>query len=320
MKYDFRILLLLCLLFSSCKKDRIKPTDTQQLTTHTEDDLNHILFLNDTLGFIAGGEKYFSSVLLRTTDGGLSWQPFTFTGDDSKAVYGLATNGRNVYGVGYSGKIYVYNDTSTDWRRIQSPNLEWLQQIVFADADNGFIVSGEGYRAGRLYRMDPAAHLTLIDTFEFQLEDILFANGQTGYTCGYGAVLKTANGGNSWALQDIHGDFFRSIACVGPDQVWVVGYNGTIVHTADGGGHWEKQRNGDNPLLKKYRLRAVCFKDSQTGYAAGDKGLLLKTTDGGKHWSEFERFTENDIKCMALRPDGSLWLAGAGGILFHIKD
>ncbi|WP_118952690.1 WD40/YVTN/BNR-like repeat-containing protein [Taibaiella helva] len=321
MKPDYRLFfLLLCLIFCACKKDLLVPSGTQQLTTNTEDDLNHILFINDTLGFIAGGEKYFSSVLLRTTDGGNSWQPFTFTGPDSKAVYGLATNGKDIYGVGYDGKIYRCSKEGNDWQLIQSPAWEWFQRIAFNGPDQGFIVSGEGYRAGRIFKIDTAANLSLVDTFAFQLSDIRFAGSQTGYACGYGAVLKTTDGGSSWQLQDIRGDFFRELACIDPDQVWAVGYNGTIIHTADGGRSWKKQRNGDNPLLKKYRLRSVCFRDSHTGYAAGDNGLLLKTKDGGEHWSEFERFTDKDIKCMTLGPDGSLWLAGGGGILFHIRD
>lgn len=318
----YRLFLLFCLVLasSSCRKDLLSPAATQQLDAHTQDDLNRIIFVNDTLGFAAGGDKYFSSVLLRTTDGGLSWQPYTFTGSDSKAVYGLAYNGTGAYGVGYDGKIYHYNDAAGDWQRFQSPAWEWLQQIAFATPDKAFIVTGEGYRAGKLFRMDPAFNFSLVDTFEFQLADIQFPDNRTGYVSGYGAVLKTADGGDSWQLQHVKGDFFRAISCVGPDLVWIVGYNGTIIHTADGGQHWDKQRNGDNPLLKKYRLRAVYFKDSRTGYAAGDKGLVLKTTDGGAHWSEFERFTDNDIKCMTMHPDGSLWFGGANGTLFRMQE
>lgn len=313
---------LSCLLFFSCKKDVLEPRLVQQITVPAKDDLNRILFVNDTLGYIVGGDKYYTTDLLMTTDGGTTWDRFDGGWEGNKAVYGLAVNGAGICAVGYEGKLYFKNDSGPGgWQRVQTPLWEvWMQSVAFPEPDKGFIVTGEGYRAGRIYRTDHNGNISLADTFEYQLSDIQFVNAQTGYICGYGAVMKTIDGGATWQLQNIQGDFFKSISCVSTEEVWVVGYNGTIIHTADGGAHWERQRNGDNPLLKKYRLRSVVFRDGNTGYAAGDKGLLLKTKDGGEHWVEIQHFTDKDLKCVTLHPDGSLWLAGAKGTLFHIRE
>lgn len=308
------------MLFCSCKKDVLEPQETQQINVPATHDLNSILFVNDTLGFIAGGEKYTSTELLTTTDGGKTWNRFVLEKSDSKGVYGLAYNGRNIFAVGYDGKIYKPNENQDGWNVMQTPNWEWYQDIAFSEPNRGFIISGEGYRAGRLYHTDSLGTMSLIDTFDFQLVDVQFATPQIGYIAGYGAALKTVDGGDSWQLLDVRGDFFRSVSCVDQNNIWMAGYNGTIVHTADGGTTWDKQRNGDNPLLKKYRFRAVVFKDLHTGYAAGDKGLLVKTTDGGAHWSEFKSFTDKDLKCMTLHPDGSIWVAGTDGTVFHIRE
>ncbi len=313
---------LFCLLFCSCKKDLLTPGMARQITVATQDDLNRILFVNDTLGYLAGGDKYLSTALLTTTDGGETWTRFETGWEGSKAAYGLASNGTGIYAVGYEGKIYIKNDSGPgNWQRVQAPEWEtWMQAVAFPAPDKGYIVCGEGYRAGRIYRTDHTGNISLVDSFEYQLSDITFPTAETGYVCGYGAVMKTTDGGSTWQLLNVKGDFFKSISCLGPDEVWCVGYNGTIIHTADGGASWEKLRNGDNPLLKKYRLRSVAFRDRNTGYAAGDKGLIIKTTDGGKHWSEMEHLTDSDFKSMALHPDGSLWLTGAKGTLFHIRD
>jgi photosystem II stability/assembly factor-like uncharacterized protein len=309
-----------CLLFFSCKKDVLEPKEASQIVVPATHDLNSIVFVNDTLGFIAGGEKYENTEILTTTDGGKTWSRFYLDQDGSKGVYGLTCYNSKVYGVGYDGKFYREEAPGQGWQIIQTAYWEWFQSLTFTQANKGFIVSGEGYRAGRLYSTDSMGNLSLIDTFEFQLVDIRFANDQVGYISGYGSVLKTEDGGSTWILQDVKGDLFRSVSCVDQNNVWIVGYNGTIVHTSDGGTNWEHQRNGDNPLLKKYRLRAVAFKDLHTGYAAGDKGIILKTTDGGAHWIEFKHLTDNDFKCLTIHPDGSLWLAGTDGMVFHIRE
>lgn len=308
------------LLLLSCKKDVIEPSATEQISVPTTNDLNRILFVNDSTGYIAGGDKYNSTELLITSDGGKTWGRYFPDQNGNKAVYGLCAFGTRVYAVGYDGKFYSKTPQDPDWQMKQTNYWEWFQSVTFTGPNTGFIVSGEGYRAGRIYRTDAEGTLSLVDSFEFQLTDIQFINEQVGYISGYGSVLKTEDGGSSWTLQDIKGDFFKSISCVGQEHVWSVGYNGTIIHTGDGGIHWERQRNGDNPLIKKYRLRAVRFKDIHTGYAAGDKGLLLKTADGGEHWSEFKRLTDSDLKCITLHPDGSIWVAGAGGTVFHIRE
>jgi len=303
-----------------CKKDQLAPRQVVPVAVPSTLPLNKILFVNDTLGFIAGGDKYTSALLLSTADGGRSWSSYQTSGGDSKSVYGLAADGNRVYAVGYEGKIYTKKTFDPDWLKLQTTEWVWFHNIAFSEPGKSFIVSGEGYRGGRIYRLDGNLSLALVDSFEYELSDIRFADARTGYACGYGAVLQTTDGGQHWDLLDIKGDFFRSISCIGNDDVWMAGYNGSIIHTADGGRTWTKQRNGDNPLQKRYRLRAIVFRDRSTGYAAGDNGLLLKTTDGGDHWSEFESFTNEDLHTATLHPDGSLWVAGAKGTLFYIRE
>ena len=72
------------------------------------------------------------------------------------------------------------------------------------------------------------------------------------------------------------------------DQGWAVGDRGTILHTTDGGAHWQLQSTGITT-----RLNCVYFTDDQHGWAAGGstdpyvgttRGTLLRTRDGGRHW------------------------------------
>ena len=73
-----------------------------------------------------------------------------------------------------------------------------------------------------------------------------------------------------------------------PDSLngWAVGYNGTILHTDDGGDNWGTQSCDTNALL-----RDVYFTDTTHGWIAGfihqgyfDYGFIYRTNDGGVNW------------------------------------
>ncbi|MCB1589875.1 MAG: hypothetical protein KDI56_13300 [Xanthomonadales bacterium] len=65
------------------------------------------------------------------------------------------------------------------------------------------------------------------------------------------------------------------------NQVWAVGHDQMILHSADGGLTWEMQHHdiaSDGPLLD------VLFLDDQRGFAIGAYGQFLSTSDGGSTW------------------------------------
>ena len=74
-------------------------------------------------------------------------------------------------------------------------------------------------------------------------------------------------------------------------QVWAVGHDGIILHSADGGDHWQVQRKepwqtadaGGDPT-KGAPLLDVMFTDLHRGFAIGAYSLALQTTDGGENW------------------------------------
>jgi photosystem II stability/assembly factor-like uncharacterized protein len=87
---------------------------------------------------------------------------------------------------------------------------------------------------------------------------------------------------------------FTAVAAVDA-QVWAVGHEGVIAHSADGGEHWELQRQDpwkapgtdDNAAQDSHQgvpLLDVMFTDIHHGYAVGAYSLALKTSDGGATW------------------------------------
>ena len=73
-----------------------------------------------------------------------------------------------------------------------------------------------------------------------------------------------------------------SVSFVDAKQGWAAGHGGVILHTGDGGEHWDIQHRdtaADQPLFSVY------FRDREHGWASGLWSLLLATSDGGKTWT-----------------------------------
>jgi photosystem II stability/assembly factor-like uncharacterized protein len=74
-------------------------------------------------------------------------------------------------------------------------------------------------------------------------------------------------------------------------QVWAVGHDGMILHSADAGETWQVQRKdpwqaadaGGDPTMGA-PLLDVLFLDERRGFAIGAYSLALQTADGGETW------------------------------------
>ncbi|MEO7200161.1 MAG: YCF48-related protein [Dokdonella sp.] len=113
-----------------------------------------------------------------------------------------------------------------------------------------------------------------------------------------GHVLRSSDG-NEW-VQVVDVPLRVTLTAVtGVDQqLWAVGHDGTILHSSDGGLHWQTQRHdpwhapaedaSDDNIRQGVPLLDVLFSDAEHGFAVGAYALLLATSDGGKTWQEVE--------------------------------
>lgn len=78
---------------------------------------------------------------------------------------------------------------------------------------------------------------------------------------------------------NVNASYFSDVHAITTDIALVVGSNGTILKTIDGGVTWQQKESGTNQSLQKVR-----FSDADLGYIIGTQGTLLKTSDGGENW------------------------------------
>ena len=102
------------------------------------------------------------------------------------------------------------------------------------------------------------------------------------------------------------------------DEGWAVGAYGMIVHTKDGGRHWEYVSALANP--DRLHLNAVLGLPDGTLLVAGEGGLLHRSEDGGKHWQPPQQLTPASLYKLMQLADGRLLALGFGGTLLSSPD
>lgn len=228
----------------------------QQVVVPTTKDLNCIEFPTPQVGYIGGAD----SLLLKTIDGGTTWNAVPFNGisffpggddflklDFVSANIGYATVGP------YSG-IYQTVDGGLNWTVI-STTLCFNQGLFFTADGEGF-VGGSGCFQGE--------------------QMIRFSSGT--------ATTATINS-PSWSASDMVVDIDFEYGVL--DSVGLaVSLGGRILRSIDGGFNWDTI---PSPLGNAVPLTSITIVDTNlayVGYDNGSTGLgLLISTDGGLTWS-----------------------------------
>jgi photosystem II stability/assembly factor-like uncharacterized protein len=301
-----------------CKKDVLTPGQVWQLDSHTTAKLNNVQFISDSICIAAGGVLYEQTMILRSTDGGYTWSADS-TEASKKEMIGMDVGpDGSIYLCGVDGDVLYSIDSGKSWRFNRIITWKFYQDGAFSTPDTGIFIATTVQRQCDITRINAGFGIIDEKNYSFGLNKLYMTGPSTGYIIGYGAVMKTTDKGNTWAFQDVEGDNFTAMD-IHSDQIWMCGSNGGIYHTTDGGAHWDRLRNGNNLAQPRYWLRSILFKDQNNGWAVGDEGKVIYTNDGGWHWLEYKTFTKNNLRSMALCPNGDLLIVGDGGSVFRVR-
>ena len=147
-----------------------------------------------------------------------------------------------------------------------------------------------------------------------------FADASTGWVAGQGGVvLKTADGGLTWAPQDCGSqNDLTGAAFADAGDGWVAGLAGTIRHTSDGGATWTNQGLGT------YAYRAISAADANSAVCVGDKGATVSTIaytrNGGTNWSYANTASTSQLLGVSMSSPTLGWAVGAAGTILKTTD
>lgn len=205
---------------------------------------NSILFVDENLGFAAGGNRINDSIqtIIKTTDGGNSWSlVYEDLGYWLKSIFFVNQN--IGYAVGENGVVLKTLDGGNMWNKVDLPSSisqRNFNDVYFVDENIGWIVGGN-------------------------------KSNDSNST-----IAKTANGGADWEiLIDQLGGELNKIEFASPSLMLTVGDKSKIFRSSDGGNSFTEYVI---PLEYDdyYDLYSLHFLNNHVGVIVGEWGIVYK--------------------------------------------
>ena len=283
--------------------------------------LHAVFFLDQKHGWAAGSK----GTLLRTFDGGQTWQSHSASTNDAvRDIFfvdehnGWLVCEVNIYELKTKEDPRAYlmqtADGGDNWKRVDVKGLDVdsiLVRAVFSRGRRGWAF-GEG---GAIYttRDAGATWTRLTSPTRHLLLGGVFVDDDRGWIVGAGAtIIQTSDGGDTWyqsRLPQVEKRVrFTSASFVDNRLGWAVGSGGSVYQTTNGGRTWQRQEAGVD-----VDLFDVKFLDAHEGWAVGAEGTIIHTVDGGMRWTPERQLTEHPLERVFFTDKAHGWAVGFGG-------
>jgi photosystem II stability/assembly factor-like uncharacterized protein len=305
--------------------------------SQTELNLYAVQFSDSENGVAVGGglgnySGISRAVILRTTDGGASWESVE---NDLPCLRGLTqsvspTPGGRLIAWGdfdprRNSGIFVSQDRGQSWTSPTTP-LSRARAVAQLDpvANRLFVIDDE-QRSGQIDLLNPAESRIAGPTpMQSQSSGqqtrpaspitssklhFLHHTGRLLLACGRGGMLKSSPHGTTWRDVELpFSELARSMCTLeritqrGPN-VWICGTPGSLIfHSPDFGETWRALRTGETLPLNQ-----VVFLDERRGWAVGPFGRILATRDGGRSWYRQRGLSKAGMLCITSKAKSVPW-------------
>ena len=247
--------------------------------------MNDVDFVDATTGWSVGKSSSFGGdvgVIVRSTDGGATFQLQKNFGDTIDAVAAIDAQTAFVVGTFYTNRGFVLRTRNggASWVDV-SPSGAFNSDVEFVDASSGWVVGPAIFHTadgGATWDTQFTGHGS-ID----YLESISMADALHGWAVGwFDTALYTDDGGATWTPQTLPPGWvnvFLAVHAVDADTAWVTGGGGYVAHTTDGGQTWTKEVPAAG---FQYSFEAAHFLDADRGWISGtsvypDGGIYFRS-------------------------------------------
>jgi photosystem II stability/assembly factor-like uncharacterized protein len=324
-------------------------TWTNKLNYNNPVSFTSIFFIDTLTGWASDSNEK----LFKTTDGGENWLE-QFTGSSGQFNTQVFFANENIGWLTCQAGLKKTTNGGLNWTLVADANQGYFRTIQFTNQTNGWTASGNsilkttdsGFNWFENYNSTITSHY---------IDHMFFLNQEYGWAVQTPYVLRTTNGGQSWSAHntsltvgEIYDISFQD-SLIGA----VVGSNGHIYVTSDGGINWnlksinspysckavdfygdslawvcgpglfkstDQGQSWDDPLKIIYpNISSVKFNDLQNGWAIGvdnliyGRGVILKTTDSGYNWNRILIDSVYNLKSLNFVDANNGWFFGDDG-------
>ena len=306
-----------------------------------------ITFIDTLFGITMNGPSLiwtcgFNGAIYHSDDGGRKWAKQDSETDETLLDITFIDE-KNLMACGQGGTILRTSDMGQKWEKVETPTESSLLKISFSNTKTGCAVGDQGAvlhtnNGGKTWTESEVEDETanedpgdqeedemgmLLDEGEagggreYILYGVSIVDDNTGFAVGeFSNFLKTTDGGVTWVnrpLSEAGGKSLFSVYAQSVDRIWVVGIDGIMLFSGDGGENW---RQVELPVKK--HLFAVKFY-GKNGYVVGKEGIYLSSSDGGNSWEQKDIGAKFYLQDIDFYEDFG-WIVGAHGWVLGTKD
>lgn len=264
-----------------------------QPQTNSRVTLTGVHFHDRDTGWVVGHD----TVILRTVDGGSSWEEVYSDPDDQRPLFDVwFADEQTGIAIGAYGLVLLTDDGGANWEVSELTPEPWPD--LEADAADVEDVEDEasGFEDDQFY--------------DFHLNHIIAAaNGDLYIAAESGHFFRSPDNGETWYSMPTtyEGSFFNTVPLQG-EQLLLMGLRGNLFRSNDGGQNWVEI---DTPVT-------VLLNDGEvlpdgTILIGGMAGTVLESSDGGKTFVLHQQANRKAISVL-LASDGDIVVVGEAGV------
>ena len=246
-------------------------------------------FIDRNTGWIVG----IKGTIIHTVDGGKKW--VKQESGTEKNLFSISfADAKNGWVVGEFGTILHTTDGGESWKSQSKDIDKILNSVCFIDVRNGWVIGefgtifhttdgGEHWKKQRCKDIETEEDMLSYDWKPMPaLYEVYFKDKDSGWIVGMdGIILKTENGGKHWRKIESNCEVPLYGIDIKGRKGWIVGKEGYYLLSEDGGETWKVK---DGVIKTRFWLRDVTFSDEDNGWIVGAMGTVARSTDGGKSW------------------------------------
>lgn len=264
-----------------------------QQNSGTTNELRSVHFVSEMEGWTAGA----NATLLRTTNGGANWTAVNTGVDPARGFHTVRFLDGSVGWIGGASALGRTTNGGANWATTVLPtsvsgisnathnSFAPLSATEIWAGGTGTFIGVSAFLAQYLVSADGTLSRPFTESRSPTVIQDIFLSREAGELDGWTVgdrILRLTRSGlmfqSSGGGQPSNG--IQMLYLNNNWSGWVVGNNGTILKTINGGEAWTAQPSGTTA-----NLRDVHFVNANRGWVVGDGGVILTTTDGGATWT-----------------------------------